>query len=301
MAESWTPILEIGGTHVTAALIESTHWRVSDIHRRPLDSAASAPEILNVLAETAAQLPARSLAPHAKWGVAIPGPFDYARGIGRFQDVAKFDSLNGIDLGQALAQVLPRRPRSITFINDASAYLLGEWRAGAAVGTSACAILTLGTGIGSAFLRGGSIVDDGPDVPPGAEVHLLTYRDKPLEHWVSRRALRRSYAQAVGRQDDELDVRQIAARARDGDFTAIEVFAEAFRTLGVIVAPWLDRFGAEMLVVGGSISRAWDLIVGPLSQGIADGSGGRSTTGRADLVPAADPDHSPLIGAAPAS
>jgi glucokinase len=280
------PILEVGGTHVTAAWVDPVHWQVRDVHRTDLDARASAADLVAaLLAPTAAlDVPAG-----AHWGIAMPGPFDYERGIARFTGVAKFDSLNGIDLRIALTEAMPKRPGSVSFINDASAYLVGEWLAGAAQGANSCAILTLGTGVGSAFLRHGKVVDRGRDVPPDGEVHLLEHAGRPLEEWVSRRAIRRGFAKAA-EGPDEPDVREIAGLARAGNPIAAQVIDDAFVVLGQVVGPWLQRFGAELLVVGGSISRSWDLIEAPLTAGLAGSV--------PQVRPAQDLEHAPLIGAA---
>src|SRR6185437_3368241 len=124
------------------------------------------------------------------------------------------------------------------------------------------AALTLGTGIGSAFCDDGRVVDSGPTVPPQAEVHLLRHAGRPLEDWVSRRALRGEYARQ--RPGEQLDVRELAELARSGDELALTIFGRAFEILGQVVGPWLDRFVADQLVIGGSISGAWDLIEAPL-------------------------------------
>ena len=57
-------------------------------------------------------------------------------------------------------------PAWIRFLNDAEAFLLGESVAGAARGHAPRVGITLGTGLGSAFLADGEIVRSGPDVPP---------------------------------------------------------------------------------------------------------------------------------------
>ena len=77
---SAVPVLEIGGsTHVTAALVAETGL-VERVHRRPLHTEGDADAILSELASAAGLL---SVGPRA-WGVALPGPFDYERGIGRY-------------------------------------------------------------------------------------------------------------------------------------------------------------------------------------------------------------------------
>ncbi len=219
----------------------------------------------------------------------MPGPFDFAGGIAHYSGVGKFDNLNGIDVRSALLSAIERQPASISFINDASAFLVGEWLAGSARGAETCAGLTLGTGVGSAFLDNGKVIDTGQDVPPDGEVHLINYHGRPLEDWVSRRAIIRSFAAA--REDkQDLDVRDIIDLARSGDPVASKVVDDAFVLLGEIVGPWLNRFGAEVLVIGGSISKSWDLIESPLNKGLS---------GSVPAVRvAADLENAPLVGAA---
>jgi glucokinase len=149
------PVLEIGGTHVTAALVDPYPGRVAPGTRRslPLRPTGAADEILDTLSSCASALGATV---GATWGVAIPGPFDYAHGIGRFNGVAKFESLSDVDVGQALVRAIRPSPSRLLFVNDADAFLIGEGLAGAAVGHDRAAGVTLGTGVGSAFLdRGG--------------------------------------------------------------------------------------------------------------------------------------------------
>ncbi|MCW2538356.1 MAG: glkA2 [Frankiales bacterium] len=304
------PILEIGGTHVTAAWIETTPWRVTGAVRVEVDAQGTAADIVGAWAETAASL---QPAAGARWGVAMPGPFDYVHGVARFAGVGKFDALDGVDVRAALMTALQARsarPSEIDFINDASAFLVGEWLAGAAVGADRCVAITLGTGVGSAFLEHGRVVDDDPRVPPEAEVHLLSYRGRPLEDHVSRRAIRRAYAAAGG--DAKLDVREIAEAARAGEPMADRVFSTAFEVLGEVLAPWLAGFGAQTLVIGGSIVGSWDLVAPAIRRGLRQArDGGRDAGLKAGreagseagleslaLVPAADAERSALIGAA---
>ena len=59
-------------------------------------------------------------------------------------------------------------PEAVRFVNDAQAALLGEVHCGAAVGVSRVMGLTLGTGVGSAFVVDGRIVTTGPGCRPRA-------------------------------------------------------------------------------------------------------------------------------------
>ncbi|HEX2903328.1 MAG TPA: ROK family protein [Jatrophihabitans sp.] len=280
-------VLEVGGTHVTAAWVDRASETVTAVHRRGLAADGSAEELLAGLAEAAATLDAPA---GTRWGMAMPGPFDYQRGIAHYAGVGKFEGLTGVDVRAALDSRL--QPASIHFVNDASAFLIGEWLVGTALGADRCAAVTLGTGVGSAFLDRGQVVESGPDVPPDGEVHLLEHDGRPLEDWVSRRAIRRSFADRTGRPDDT-DVKEIAALARAGNEAALVAFNGAFSILGEVLAPWLERFGVAQLVIGGSIAGAWDLIEAPLVNGLRARSDYRFSIGLA-----ADPERSPLLGAA---
>ncbi|WP_308401250.1 ROK family protein [Streptomyces sp. AC512_CC834] len=286
------PVLEIGGTHVTAAMVDLPAGAVhGETAREPLPPHGCAEEILGRLARAASRLGAP---PSATWGVAVPGPFDYEAGLALFEGVGKFDALYGVDVDAALRARIRPTPATLRFVNDADAFGLGEHTGGAAAGHARAICLTLGSGVGSAFLADGMPVNDGPHVPPQGSAHRLAFDGRPLEDTVSRRAIRAAYARAAdGSPDDVPDVRGIAARARTGDALAGEVLEHAFRALGVAMAPWVNRFAATVLVVGGSIATSWDLVVTPLRDGlVAGGASGPS------LAPARLPDTASLLGAA---
>jgi glucokinase len=288
------PVLEIGGTHVTAALVDLARGGVvaGSASRRMLDGQASAPELLAHIVGCAATLEAPA---GAAWGVAVPGPFDYETGIARFEAVGKFDALYGVDVGAVLRRDLPRPPASVTFLNDAVAFTIGEWAFGAGAGQERIVGITLGSGIGSGFLVDGRPVAVGPDVPTRGEVFRLRINGRPLEDTVSRRALLRAYARsAPGRPVD--DVRELAERALDDDAAAQRVLSGAFTELGAALAPWLSRFRATAVVVGGAMTGSWRLIRPFLVSGINRHE--RLWPDRLEVLRAVDPERSALLGAA---
>lgn len=279
------PVLEIGGTHVTAALVDPDVAVVVRSHREHLDSAGNTAQILDSLSDIARRLGGG----HRCWAVAIPGPFDYEQGIGRYTRVDKFDSLADVDLRIALTARLAGRPE-IVFVNDADAFGIGEVLAGAGRGHRRAICLTLGTGIGSAFIADGAPLNDGPTVPPEGSVHLLQWNGADIEDTVSRRAIRRRFTDLTG---ERLDVHEIADRARQGDPAALQVFTYCFRALGGCIAPWVVSFEATALVLGGSIAGSFDLIHAPFHEGLrSHGEAGLSAQ------PATHPTTSALVGAA---
>jgi glucokinase len=60
-------------------------------------------------------------------------------------------------------------------------------------------------------------------------------------------------------------------------------------TLGTALAPYFDRFGAQVVVIGGSMSASWDLFGPAFVARLPD---------PIDVVVAHNPEHAPLLGAA---
>ena len=253
--------LEIGGSHVSAAVVQPSGV-VGPVARGRIDGSADAATLLAAITSVAN----RTAGGGAAWGVAMPGPFDYAAGVGRFRGVGKFEDLDGVDIGAALRASLRPPPVTVRFVNDAIAFALGEWTSGSGRGRDRLVALTLGTGIGSAFLEGGRPVTAGPSVPPEGRADLLTSQGGPLEETVSTRAILAAYH---GRADRTVGtVAEIARRAAAGDPAATHVLASAFRALGVAIADYIRAFEAEALVIGGGISAAWSQVEPPLRAGL---------------------------------
>jgi glucokinase len=249
----WVPVIEVGGTHVVAALVNPADWALNATLRRDLDADAPAADILDVFVDAGRAL---AISSPAVWGVAMPDPFDYGRGVATFRDVGKFDALYGVDVGAALRERLPGPPAEVRFVNDADAFILGEWLAGAAAGFGRCVGITLGSGIGSGWVVDGTIRHDQPGVPPDGRARHFVVDGRLLEDCVSRRAVRRAYAAAGG---DDADVLEITQRCRAGEATAEAVLRRCFTDLGRGFREPLREFRTEVIVVGGSMAGSWDL------------------------------------------
>lgn len=284
--------LDVGGTHVNAAVVEITgaDFRIVGRASHDLDSAAPRDDVLDGLVRAALDLKAGGDA--MDLAIAMPGPFDYATGHGTFEGVGKFGTIAGVDLREEFSTRLGTSPDRVRFVNDADAYGLGEWAFGGTGRPQRLVCVTLGTGVGSAFIEDGTAIDSGPRVPPDGEAHFLTYRGLPLEDSVSTRAIRRAFTSSTAKG---YEVRRIAELAREGDSAASLVLDGAMRALGTAIAPWLARFGASVFVVGGSMARSWDILEAPLV-GALDDSGAQ--LGGLVIRPSTLFDDAPLLGAA---
>jgi acetyl esterase len=276
--------LDIGGTHVTAGRVHlgsASIDRASRV-RLPLPERGSTAELLTTIVGAARSIAGDGL---DRLGVAVPGPFDYLAGVSLISH--KLDGLRGVDLRGELAAALGLDdPLRIRFLNDAESFLLGECWVGAARGHARVVGITLGTGLGAAFVADGRIQRSGPNVPPGGSLYQLSFRGAPVEETISRRGVLALY----GEREDG-DVEQIAERAREGDAAAGRAFECLGRALGEFLAPWLARFEPSCLVVGGSIARSFALLEPGLRDALPPEWPGTLTVAK-------HLDDAPLLGAA---
>ena len=259
-------VMDIGGSHVSAAVVDLAARELMPRTRRRAyaDASGSAGSILDTWAFVALDtLAPQSPADIAAIGIAMPGPFDYAAGVSLMRH--KYQALYHVDViaelrgrwqGTALAAA------TVRVANDADLFALGEWWAGAARGCDAAIGLTLGTGLGSGFIRGGRIVSSGPGVPADGDLWNAPYLDGIAEDYACGAAIRRSYARG-GRP--QLPVEEIARRAEAGDQAALDAFGQLAGHLAGILAARVAQFQPDCLVVGGNIARSWPLF-GPRLQ-----------------------------------
>jgi len=280
-------VADIGGSHITCAIAEvgDGQARVTERISRTVDSHATADEILDAWAEACRDL---AKGDAEAWTFAMPDPFDYDTGLALFEGVGKFENLYNVNVRDGLAARLNLEPEKIKFIHDATAYAVGEWAFGDYAGSHRMIVLTLGTGVGSGFLVDGVPVKSGPTVVTNGTIHLDTIDGRPLEDVVSTRAITAKYLELTGQQ---ATVEQIANLVRAGEADAKAVFDVAIEKLGRAMAHWVTVFEADSLVLGGSITKSWDLIEQPFRSGLGSQAEGLNLAATTLF------DDAPLLGA----
>ena len=269
--------VDIGGSHVTAALIGMADgkWLPDSYSTRRIDPAASGIRIIDGWME-AIDLALAHCNGHVLKGigVAMPGPFDYVSGISLIEGVGKYEKLFGVNVRQALLDRLAGIGGvPIFFENDASCFGLGECLTGEGAAYNKVIAITLGTGFGAAFVDNRRLVKYGPGVPAGGYLYNMPFRDSIAEDYFSSRWLLSAFGMRTGVAAK--DVKEIAERAFAGtDAVAVEIFRELGRGLGGFLAQWIKDYGADALVIGGSIAQSSALFLPAMWEALkAEGAG----------------------------
>lgn len=267
---SWTALaLDIGGTAIKSGLVDSS-GACRELPLVPVNSDGTKEEIL---AAFAAAL--RPGIPFDRVGVAICGPFDYARGVSLMTH--KFAALHGVELLKEL-----RVDQPLSFRHDANAFLAGELWKGAALGRRRALGVTLGTGVGVAcHVDGVFQVDELGS--PAAEVSVWNRpcRGGILEDHVSTRALVANYRKAFPRYEASKGAKGVAEAALSGEPVALRLFAEFGTDLGKALAPVRERFRPELVVFGGRIAQSFELFKDPIQTELPGVALARSSLGAA--------------------
>lgn len=251
--------VDVGGSHITCAAVDMDNEKMlpQTITETDVDSNMSADDIFSGWAMAINTCIKKAGNRHLLGiGFGMPGPFEYDKGIGRFENNEKFYSLNGVNVRDAMAQKL-KTDKPLRFMNDASAFALGEAWQGSAAGFSNSVSITLGTGFGSAFISNSVPVVDGSNVPPMGCTWHLPYKDSIADNYFSTRWFEKRFKQLTGK--NVKGVKAIAFKASYGNMMAKSIFYEYGRNLGDFLHPWLNLFQADVLVIGGNISAAYNL------------------------------------------
>lgn len=267
MNNSYVIGADIGGSHITAALVDLASGAVREDRKfkEPVNAGAGAEEILSRWTVCIGNALASAGGSVAAIGIAMPGPFDYPGGISLIKGVSKYESLYGLNIREALARSLPF-DGGIWFENDASCFALGEAWSGEGAGCHRMVAVTLGTGLGGTFLLDNEIRHAGEGIPPEGYIYHLPYKDGIAEDYISSRWLLNEYHRRTGERLQE--VKRLGELAERQDATAIALFAELGRSLAEVLAPWLAGFAAERLVIGGNIRKAHPFFMASLQQGL---------------------------------
>jgi glucokinase len=211
-------------------------------------------------------------------GLGIPATIDHDRGVAISAVNLPIEDLPIRDL------VGERTDLPVFVDNDANLAALAEHLYGAARGADNAVMLTIGTGIGGGLILRGEVYRGATGA--GAELgHVVIEMDGLpcqgncpgrgcVETYASGTALGREARVAAEREPDsalgamaaegrEIDGRAATEAALEGDETAVGVLEIVGSRLGVALTSFANIFEPEVIVIGGGVIAAGDLLLDP--------------------------------------
>lgn len=258
---NWITGIDIGGTHITVCLVNPASGVLKDecMIRFAVDPSLDADFVIKNWAAAIRACLSKAGMAAGKLGIAMPGPFDYEKGISYIRGLSKYESLYGLPVKKMLAEELGIAENDIYMINDALAYVRGESALGAALGATDVLGITLGTGLGSAIYRKGKMEE--------GDLYCFPFREGMAEDYCSARWFLRSYEAKTGLRLK--GVKELALRANE-ELEALALFQEFGSTLGeILLARYAEKLPST-LVIGGNIARAWYLFLPTLKEKLND-------------------------------
>ncbi|TLM99922.1 ROK family glucokinase [bacterium] len=274
MAEKYVIGIDLGGTNIKGALLG---FQGNIIEKYEIATLANAgPEVVANRIVQVAKILIKDLGDRvAGLGIGVPGQPDQSTGSVIFAPNLRWRNVPLIPM------LKPSLGFPMFLENDANAAALGEKWCGAGRDAVNMVAITIGTGIGGGVIINGRLYR-GSSGSAGEIGHTVVLPDGPqcncgnrgcLETLTAAPALLRQAQIAIdrGRTTSLATVENLAARdvfkaAENGDGVALEIIGEMTHYLSLGLANLINILNPDLIVVGGGVSRAGELLFRPLRE-----------------------------------
>jgi glucokinase len=303
--------VDIGGTKVLGAVVDERGGIVAQARRdTPADNVAQMSRlIVDVVTELADVHEVDAI------GIGAAGWIDAKRSTVLFAPNLAWRN-------EPLRDEVARHVRvPVVVENDANAAAWAEFQFGAAEDAhDSMVMFTVGTGIGGGLVMGGELLR-GSNGIAGELGHVLVVPDGHpcgcgrmgcIEQYASGKALVR-FARALaadapaeaatllrlaGGEPAEITGQMVTAAAKAGDPAACEAFSQIGYWLGQVLADLTQVLDPQVLVIGGGVVDAGDLLMGPAREAYVAALAQRNRLPFAELRPALLGNLAGVVGAA---
>ena len=257
---------------------ERVHVAIADLSRtilaesvRELDVDRSAEQALTTAVELADEVVAEAGVDDDRIlgvGVGLSGPVDVAEGI-----VHAGKILPGWTGVRPVDELGARLGLRVHLDNDANLGALAEVTFGAGTGVRDAIYIMVSGGVGAGLILGGELYR-GTGGTAGELGHVLVDEAGPicrcgnrgcLEMMAGGRAIIELLRPSHG---DDLTLDEVIGLVSGGDSGARRAIADAGRVLGRSVAAIVNAFNPELIIVGGDVSAAGDVLLDPLREAV---------------------------------
>ena len=259
--------VEIGRRHVNVVVMDAGHQRIVNLERRVIADADNDPlTVLKQAVDLVHMAIEEASSSSAVLGIAFGLPVPMTR-EGLVGGGTLLPAWAEIEPHHELTRVLSDCP--VYVANEADLGALGEYTFGWGEAKRDLTYVKLGTGIGGGIVLGGRL-QRGSGGPTAEIGHVtLDYRGRRcpcgnrgcLERYAGGRALLDS-ARGDGLEIE--DIQSLVQRALSGDVACRRILREAATMIGTAIGTLTNLSGPELVVLGGSLSAAGDILTGPL-------------------------------------
>ncbi|RUS46634.1 ROK family protein [Cohnella sp. AR92] len=272
--------IDLGGTKILTVIVDE-EGRVLASEERPTEASRGHEAIIATMADMVNVLVGGNYS-LAGAGVATAGTLDPDTGTVEF---ASNLGWTNVPLGSELERLLGVK---VTVDNDANAAAVGEWKAGAGIGSRNCVFITVSTGIGSGVICDGKLMR-GRNASAAELGHItidwqgakcLCGNVGCLELYASGTAIGRSAREAAaadparggklielaGGDAEKINSRHVSEAAKQGDGLALEVLRRAGRALGAGMVSAIHIANPEVIILGGGASHIGEPLLEPMRE-----------------------------------
>jgi glucokinase len=266
--------IDIGGTKIAVG-VGNEMGQIFSRSRRATAECGDGDALLEAVCEMVDQSLEESGAPAplTRIGLALPGPVDRERGY-----LIAALTLPGLNFRDVRAYFGERYRVPVALDNDANAAALGEAFYGAGIGAQVMVYFTVSTGVGAGIVVEGrlfrgaggyagefghqTVLPGGPACACGRHGCLEALVSGPA---IERRARRMAEGHTESRMSGAADLSavRVAALAAQGDTVAQQVWEETGYYLGIGVAHALAAVNPDVVVLGGGVIGAGELLLEP--------------------------------------
>jgi glucokinase len=268
--------VDLGGSKILSVIAQGDGRRLGE-DRRPTDAEAGQEVVLERIVSSLEEALAKAglrQGDLAAVGICSPGPCDIDAGV-----LSSAPNLPGWRDVPICRYVEERLGVPARLENDANAAALGEHVYGAGRGCRHLIYITVSTGIGGGLIIDGRLYRGATGVA-GELGHMTIEPDGPLcgcgnrgclEALASGTAIAARGEELVAQggsarlaqEEGELTAETVSCAADQGDIACQGIIRRAGYYLGVGLASYVNIFNPEVIIIGGGLTKAGELLLGP--------------------------------------
>lgn len=241
--------IDLGGTNVRVGLIENNF--LVKVESLPITKTGNAIDVVNDISNLIERFSGHEI---KGIGIGVPSVVDVERGI--VYDVQNIPSWKEVHL----KDLLEKKFRVPVYVNnDANCFVVGEKYFGKGKDYKNIVGLIIGTGLGAGIVIHGKLYA-GKNCGAG-EFGTIPYKDKTYEYFCSGQFFTNKY---------NMTGEELFQKAEQGDKVAMNIFSKFGSNFGEAIKLIMYSVDPEIIILGGSVSKSFNLFKDEMFKSISD-------------------------------